>query len=137
MMRVLVDGSAWISAAPSWPDTGVIGTVVPAGGGTTPPGDWPGASGGGAAVAGNCAVAPEGCRPTPWNADGVVDCEKPVGGASPPPIPSSVRASRVASAFFRYTTWMLPGTADGWSSFAISPRTRLERAGLVARISRE
>ena len=49
-----------------------------------------------------------------------------------------VVASLVASAFFRYTTWMLPVDAllpgaGGWSSFSTSERTMATRAGLAAR----
>ena len=50
----------------------------------------------------------------------------------------SVAASLVASAFFRYTTWMLPLAAllpgaGGWSSFSTRARTCTRRAGLAAR----
>ena len=50
----------------------------------------------------------------------------------------SVAASFTASAFLRYTTWMLPVAAllpgaAGWSSRATSERTRASRAGLAAR----
>lgn len=47
----------------------------------------------------------------------------------------SVVASFTASAFLRYTTWMLPEAcaAVGWSSLATSDRTSASRAGLAAR----
>src|SRR4051812_12431958 len=61
----------------------------------------------------------------------------PEAGGSPPPTPSSVRARREASAFFKYTTWMLPGEDDGWSSLAMSVRARFARAGLAERMSSE
>ena len=49
-----------------------------------------------------------------------------------------VTASFTASAFFRYTTWMLPVAAllpgaAGWSSRATSERICATRAGLAAR----
>ena len=60
----------------------------------------------------------------------------------PPPVADmaarSVVASLVASAFLRYTTWMLPLAAllpgtGGWSSLSTSARTWATRAGLAAR----
>jgi len=50
----------------------------------------------------------------------------------------SVAASFTASAFFKYTTWMLPLAAElpgaaGWSSRATSERTSASRAGFAAR----
>ena len=59
----------------------------------------------------------------------------------PPALPSAARrvvASFTASAFFRYTTWMLPLAAElpgaaGWSSLATNERTSATRAGLAAR----
>ena len=53
----------------------------------------------------------------------------------------SVAASLVASAFFRYTTWMLPLAAllpgaGGWSSLSTRARTWATRAGLAARSTR-
>ena len=54
-----------------------------------------------------------------------------------PPLTAArkVAASLVASAFFRYTTWMLPLGAllPGWSSLSIKARTSAKRAGLAAR----
>ena len=57
---------------------------------------------------------------------------------SPAMAARKVVASLVASAFFRYTTWMLPLAAPapvalGWSSWSTKLRTRASRAGLAAR----
>mgnify|MGYP000278744195 CR=1 FL=1 len=63
----------------------------------------------------------------------------------PPPVADmaarSVVASLVASAFLRYTTWMLPLAAllpgaGGWSSLSTRARTWATRAGLAARSTR-
>ena len=62
--------------------------------------------------------------------------------ASPAMAARKVVASLVASAFFRYTTWMLPLAAPapvalGWSSWSTKLRTRASRAGLAARTMSE
>ena len=65
----------------------------------------------------------------------------PAAGLLPPteawPLTAArkVVASLVASAFFKYTTWMLPLALvlPGWSSLATSERTSATRAGLAAR----
>jgi hypothetical protein len=59
----------------------------------------------------------------------------PVLPASPESTARRVWATLVASAFFRYTTWMLPA-APGWSRLATSWRTALSLEGFSERTSR-
>jgi hypothetical protein len=55
------------------------------------------------------------------------------GEVSPPRIARSVCATRTASAFLRYTTWMLPAAPVGTSSCCTIACTRAMRAGLSER----
>src|SRR5262245_25861364 len=55
---------------------------------------------------------------------------------SPERIARSVCATRTASAFFRYTTWMLPAVPVGTSSCCTIACTRATRAGLSERTIR-
>src|SRR5258705_11605661 len=113
-----------MSAPPTWPE------IEP------PPAP------GGAAVpvrpnAGEPGMRGAGCCPERLVGTGCATGDRPDEDGSPPPTPSRVCARRLASAFFRDTTRMLPGRAEGWSSLAMSVRSRLTRAGLDERMSSE
>ena len=115
MMSELVAGSAWICPPVDGAALGLTGVV-----------------------AGLLPAAPVALAAVSVRAGAAVEPPAPPPPPSPARAARSVVASDTASAFFRYTTWMLPlvAAAEGWSSRATSERTSARRAGLAARSTR-